>query len=65
MFVQYVTPLWALGSAIGEMWGRNNFFFFYFSAGKSEQLDHTGVKLTIILIRAGALVSTGIPKEQY
>lgn len=33
--------LWAFGSPLEQMWGRNKFFFFYFSAGLGAALLHT------------------------
>lgn len=35
--------LWAFGSPLEQMWGRNKFFFFYFSAGIGAGLIYTGV----------------------
>ncbi len=35
--------LWAFGTPLERMWGRNKFFFFYFSAGLGAALIHTGV----------------------
>jgi len=33
--------LWAFGSPLEQMWGRNKFLFFYFSAGIGAALIHT------------------------
>ena len=33
--------LWAFGSPLEQMWGRNKFFFFYFSAGIGAALIYT------------------------
>ncbi|MCM5662726.1 rhomboid family intramembrane serine protease [Galbibacter mesophilus] len=33
--------LWAFGTPLEQMWGRNKFFFFYFSAGLGAALIHT------------------------
>ncbi|NQY29277.1 MAG: rhomboid family intramembrane serine protease, partial [Flavobacteriaceae bacterium] len=33
--------LWMFGSAIEQMWGRNKFLFFYFSAGIGASLIYT------------------------
>lgn len=35
--------LWAFGTPLEQMWGRNKFFFFYFSAGIGAGLIYTGV----------------------
>lgn len=35
--------LWAFGSPLEEMWGRNKFFFFYFSTGIGAGLIYTAV----------------------
>lgn len=35
--------LWAFGSPLEQMWGRNKFLFFYFSAGIGAGLIYTGV----------------------
>ncbi len=35
--------LWAFGSPLEQMWGKNKFLFFYFSAGIGAGLIYTGV----------------------
>lgn len=35
--------LWAFGSPLEQMWGRNKFIFFYFSAGLGAAFIYTGV----------------------
>ncbi|RDY61076.1 rhomboid family intramembrane serine protease [Flagellimonas nanhaiensis] len=35
--------LWAFGTPLERVWGRNKFLFFYFSAGLGSALLHTGV----------------------
>lgn len=35
--------LWAFGSPLEKMWGRNKFLFFYFSAGFGAAIIYTGV----------------------
>ncbi|RAV30445.1 rhomboid family intramembrane serine protease [Sinomicrobium soli] len=35
--------LWAFGSPLEQMWGRNKFLFFYFSAGLGAALIHSAV----------------------
>ena len=35
--------LWIFGSPLEQMWGRNKFFFFYFSAGLGAAFLHTAV----------------------
>ena len=56
--------LWAFGSPLERMWGRNKFFFFYFSAGIGAALIHTGVNYYYFNQGMDALISAGIPKEQ-
>ena len=35
--------LWAFGTPLEQMWGRNKFLFFYISAGLGAALIHIGV----------------------
>ena len=35
--------LWAFGTPLEQMWGRNKFLFFYFSAGIGAGLIYTAV----------------------
>src|SRR5690606_5178852 len=56
--------LWAFGSPLERMWGRNKFLFFYFSAGLGAAMIHTGVNYYYFNQGLEALMATGIPKEQ-
>ena len=56
--------LWAFGSPLERMWGRNKFLFFYFSAGLGAALIHTGVNYYTIL-QAYETVSAWLPKEVF
>ncbi|HET8735675.1 MAG TPA: rhomboid family intramembrane serine protease [Pricia sp.] len=56
--------LWAFGSPLEQMWGRNKFLFFYFSAGLGAALLHTGVNYYIFQDGLQALVDHGVDKNQ-
>jgi membrane associated rhomboid family serine protease len=56
--------LWAFGSPLERMWGRNKFLFFYFSAGLGAALIHTGVNYYYFNEGMNALVSAGLQKTQ-
>ncbi len=56
--------LWAFGTPLERMWGRNKFLFFYFSAGLGAALIHTGVNYYHFNEGINALVSSGIPKNE-
>ena len=56
--------LWAFGTPLERMWGRNKFLFFYFSAGLGAALIHTGVNYYHFNEGIEALVSSGIAKNQ-
>ncbi len=52
--------LWAFGSPLERMWGRNKFLFFYFSAGLGAALIHTGVNYYYFNQGVEALVNSGL-----
>lgn len=52
--------LWAFGSPLERMWGRNKFFFFYFSAGLGAALIHTGVNYYYFNLGMEAIVNSGL-----
>lgn len=56
--------LWAFGTPLEQMWGRNKFLFFYFSAGIGAALLHTGVNYYIFHDGLQALVDQGVDKNQ-
>jgi membrane associated rhomboid family serine protease len=56
--------LWAFGSPLERMWGRNKFFFFYFSAGLGSALLHTAVNYYYFNEGMDALVNSGITRSQ-
>ncbi|MGB7393986.1 MAG: rhomboid family intramembrane serine protease [Pricia sp.] len=56
--------LWAFGSPLEQMWGRNKFLFFYFSAGLGAALLHTGVNYFLFQDGLQALVDQGVDKNQ-
>jgi len=52
--------LWAFGTPLEKMWGRNKFLFFYFSAGLGAALIHTGVNYFYFTQGMNALVDSGL-----
>lgn len=52
--------LWAFGTPLEKMWGRNKFIFFYFSAGLGAALIHTGVNYFYFTQGMDALVNSGL-----
>lgn len=56
--------LWAFGTPLERMWGRNKFLFFYFSAGLGAALIHTGVNFYYFNQGLEALVNAGMTKIQ-
>ncbi|WP_036379103.1 rhomboid family intramembrane serine protease [Muricauda sp. MAR_2010_75] len=56
--------LWAFGTPLERMWGRNKFLFFYFSAGLGSAMLHTGVNYYFFSEGLNALESAGIAKAQ-
>ncbi|WP_276166211.1 rhomboid family intramembrane serine protease [Zobellia alginiliquefaciens] len=55
--------LWAFGTPLEQLWGRNKFFFFYFSAGLGSALIHTGVNYFYFNEGMQALVSSGMTES--
>ncbi len=56
--------LWAFGTPLERMWGRNKFFFFYFSAGLGSALLHTAVNYYYFNEGMDVLVNSGITRSQ-
>lgn len=56
--------LWAFGTPLERMWGRNKFLFFYFSAGLGAALLHTGVNYYFFSDGLQALVDGGVAQNQ-
>src|SRR5210317_2522032 len=56
--------LWAFGTPLERMWGRNKFLFFYFSAGIGAALIHSGVNYYYFNQGIEALVNAGMAKSQ-
>ncbi len=56
--------LWAFGTPLERVWGRNKFLFFYFSAGIGAALLHTGVNYYFFNQGMEALVNAGVPEGQ-
>lgn len=55
--------LWAFGSPLEQMWGRNKFLFFYFSAGLGAGLIYTGVNYFQFSGIYNELVNSGLQPE--
>ena len=56
--------LWAFGTPLEQMWGRNKFLFFYFSAGLGAALLHTGVNYYMFQDGVQALVDQGMNRNE-
>ena len=56
--------LWVFGAPLERVWGKNKFFFFYFSAGLGAALIHTVVNYYYFNEGLDALVNAGINKNQ-
>ncbi|TRZ43588.1 rhomboid family intramembrane serine protease [Robertkochia solimangrovi] len=56
--------LWAFGSPLEQMWGRNKFLFFYFSAGLGAAMIHTLVNYYHFNAGYDALLSAGYSPDQ-
>ncbi len=52
--------LWAFGSPLEQMWGRNKFLFFYFSAGIGAGLIYTAVNYWQFNGVYGELINAGL-----
>lgn len=55
--------LWAFGSPLEQMWGRNKFIFFYISAGLGAALIHTAVNYYHYNDGIEQLLSAGLSQE--
>lgn len=55
--------LWAFGSPLERMWGRNKFLFFYFSAGLGAALIHTLMNYYNVQQGLNALELAGVPRS--
>jgi membrane associated rhomboid family serine protease len=55
--------LWAFGSPLEQMWGRNKFLFFYFSAGLGAGLIYTGVNYFQFNGIYNELISSGLQPD--
>jgi len=56
--------LFAFGTPLEQMWGRQKFLFFYFSAGIGAALLHTGVNYLYVHQALEALGSQGVDVNQ-
>nr|WP_299484842.1 rhomboid family intramembrane serine protease [uncultured Allomuricauda sp.] len=56
--------LWAFGTPLERVWGRNKFLFFYFSAGLGSAMLHTGVNYYLFSEGLNALVNAGMTEQQ-
>jgi membrane associated rhomboid family serine protease len=56
--------LWAFGTPLERIWGRNKFLFFYFSAGLGSAALHTGVNYFLFNEGMSALEGAGIARTQ-
>ncbi|GLU44232.1 rhomboid family intramembrane serine protease [Allomuricauda sp. NBRC 101325] len=56
--------LWAFGTPLERIWGRNKFLFFYFSAGLGSAALHSGVNFFLFNEGISALEGAGIAKTQ-
>jgi len=52
--------LWAFGSPLEQIWGRNKFLFFYFSAGLGAALIHTLVNYYQVESASEILLNSGM-----
>ena len=56
--------LWAFGTPLENIWGRNKFLFFYFSCGIGAALLQTGVNYYYVHQAVNALAEVGIPADE-
>ncbi|MEX0363632.1 MAG: rhomboid family intramembrane serine protease [Allomuricauda sp.] len=56
--------LWAFGTPLEQVWGRNKFLFFYFSAGLGSAMLHSAVNFYLFNEGLSALVDAGMTKSQ-
>lgn len=55
--------LWAFGTPLEKMWGRNKFLFFYISAGLGAALIHIGVNYYYYNAGMSALLEAGLSES--
>lgn len=55
--------LWAFGTPLERMWGRNKFLFFYLSAGLGAALIHIGVNYYYYNEGMSALINAGLSES--
>ncbi len=56
--------LWAFGSPLEQMWGKNKFIFFYFSAGIGAAIIHTAVNYYYFSEGMEVLLNSGLTKVE-
>lgn len=56
--------LWAFGSPLEQMWGKNKFLFFYFSAGLGAGLIYTAVNYFQFNNAFNYLINSGLNAEE-
>jgi membrane associated rhomboid family serine protease len=56
--------LWAFGSPLEQMWGKNKFLFFYFSAGIGAALIHTAVNYYYFSQGMEVLLDSGLAANE-
>ena len=56
--------LWAFGSPLEHMWGKNKFLFFYFSAGIGAALIHTAVNYYYFNQGMEVLINSGLTRPE-
>ena len=56
--------LWAFGSPLEQMWGKNKFLFFYFSAGIGAALIHTAVNYYYFSQGMEVLLNSGLTANE-
>ncbi|MCL6265381.1 rhomboid family intramembrane serine protease [Flagellimonas myxillae] len=56
--------LWAFGTPLEQVWGRNKFLFFYFSAGLGSAMLHSAVNFYLFNEGLTALIDAGMTKNQ-
>lgn len=57
--------LWMFGSPLEQMWGRNKFLFFYFSAGIGAGLIYTLVNYFQFNMAFDSLINLGITSDEF
>jgi membrane associated rhomboid family serine protease len=56
--------LWAFGSPLEQMWGKNKFLFFYFSAGIGAAIIHTAVNFYYFNEGMDLILNSGVAKSE-